>query len=145
MPPSDWIPSVGDHQTKISWAATGAASHSADADANAIHPPSLIAMLRRGPAQVEEQRLSLAHEYDVIVIGKISWVVIPPSVRSRILEHVARGSGLVYVTPHRLKEGYDNRTVVADARDESFGRLFEMGGGGALAGLAAVRSASEFK
>ena len=84
--------------------------------------------------RIVEQRLSLAHEYDVIVIGKISWVVMPPSVRSRILEHVARGSGLVYVTPHRLKEGYDNRTVVADARDESFGRLFEMGGGGALAG-----------
>ena len=84
--------------------------------------------------RIVKQRLSLAHEYDVIVIGKVSWVVIPSSVRTRILEHVARGSGLVYVTPHRLKEGYSNRTAVADGRDGSFERLFEAGDEGSLAG-----------
>lgn len=83
--------------------------------------------------RIVEQRLSLSRQYDVIVIGKVSWVVIPPSVRSRILEHVARGTGLVSLSPHRLKEGYQNRTSVAESPDVMFSRLFESGYGGVLA------------
>ena len=79
-----------------------------------------------------KERLSLENRYDVIVIGKVSWAVIPPAVRSRILEHVARGTGLVCVTPHRLNAGYSNRTVVAEGRDPLFERLFETGEGGPL-------------
>jgi len=75
--------------------------------------------------RVVQQRLSLSQSYDVIVIGKVSWEVMPGSVRERILEHAARGSGLVYVTPHRLKPGYNNRTNVATGQDAVFHRLFE--------------------
>ena len=82
--------------------------------------------------RIVEQRLSLSRQYDVIVIGKVSWVVIPPSVRSRILEHVARGSGLVSLSPHRLKPGYQNRTAVADSPDVNFSQLFETGQDGGL-------------
>ena len=82
--------------------------------------------------RIVEQRLSLSRQYDVIVIGKVSWVVIPPSVRTRILAHVDRGAGLVSLSPHRLKKGYQNRTSVAESPDAMFSRLFETGHGGVL-------------
>ena len=84
--------------------------------------------------RIASERLDLTHQYDVIVIGKVSWAVIPATLRKRILQHVARGCGLVYVTPHRLKEGYSNRTAVVGGRDKVFEQLFKTGDGGSLAG-----------
>ena len=84
--------------------------------------------------RIASERLDLDHQYDVIVIGKVSWAVIPAALRKRILQHVARGSGLVYVTPHRLKEGSNNRTAVTNGRDKVFEQLFKTGDGGSLAG-----------
>ena len=49
--------------------------------------------------QVATRRLNLAHQYDAIVIGKVSWEAIPEKFRNLILEHVKRGTGLTYVTP----------------------------------------------
>ena len=88
-------------------------------------------VLRGGPPRCQAQARQLTR---VIVIGKVSWAVIPATLRKRILQHVARGCGLVYVTPHRLKEGYNNRTAVVGGRDEVFEQLFKTGDGGSLAG-----------
>ena len=43
---------------------------------------------------IAASRLSLGNDYDAIVIGKISWEVLPDSVRTQILNHVAGGTGL---------------------------------------------------
>ena len=48
-----------------------------------------------------KKRLSLANEYDAIVLGGVSWAVLPESARDLLLQHVARGAGLVYVSPNR--------------------------------------------
>ena len=71
-----------------------------------------------------KQRLSLGHTYDAIVIAKVSWPVIPDYARELILEHVERGTGLVYVTPNRLQLGLDTRTEYAEP-DPQFQTLFE--------------------
>ncbi len=44
----------------------------------------------------------LEDKYDVIVIGKLEWSIIPPEYRARILEHVRQGTGLVYVNPPKI-------------------------------------------
>jgi len=53
--------------------------------------------------KIASRRLSLGHQYDAIVIGKVSWEAIPEKYRGLILEHVKRGTGLTYVSPHRQK------------------------------------------
>ena len=73
--------------------------------------------------ELSRQRLSLGHRYDAIVIGKVSWVVMPDYVRRLVLEHVERGAGLVYVSPNRLKRGRRSRQEVAEP-DPEFERLF---------------------
>jgi hypothetical protein len=75
---------------------------------------------------LSRRRLDLGHRYDVIVIAKVSWEVIPEHIRELILGHVARGAGLVYVSPNRLKSGW-NRTEPADNEDSHFTELFESG------------------
>ncbi|MBM81135.1 MAG: hypothetical protein CMJ78_11155 [Planctomycetaceae bacterium] len=70
------------------------------------------------------RRLSLGHRYDVIVIAKVSWLVIPEHIRELILAHVNRGTGLVYVTPNRMKQGW-NKTALAEDNDPEFTKLFE--------------------
>jgi hypothetical protein len=74
--------------------------------------------------KLARRRLGLAHHYDVIVIAKVSWQVIPPHIRELILAHVERGAGLVYVSPNRLKPGW-NRNEPADDEDATFNQLFE--------------------
>ncbi|MFP6763923.1 MAG: hypothetical protein VB858_09900, partial [Planctomycetaceae bacterium] len=76
--------------------------------------------------QLARQRLDPAHRYDVIVVAKVSWLVIPQHIRQLILSHVARGTGLVYVSPNRLQPGW-NRIDPADDEDAVFSRLFESG------------------
>ena len=53
--------------------------------------------------KIASRRLSLGHQYDAIVIGKVSWEAIPEKYRGLILEHVKRGTGLTYVSPHRQR------------------------------------------
>ena len=57
--------------------------------------------------EIASQRLNLLFRYDVIVIGKVSWEVIPKKYRTLILKHVERGTGLTYVSPNRLKHVTD--------------------------------------
>ena len=70
------------------------------------------------------RRLSLGHHYDVILIARISWQVIPPHIRELILTHVERGAGLVYGSPNWLKPGW-NRIEPAADEDATFYQLFE--------------------
>jgi len=74
--------------------------------------------------RIARKRLSLKEKYDVIVIGKISWTVMPAWVRAAILTHVQRGAGLVYVSPNRLQRGQRPTAEVA-GQDAEFTRLFE--------------------
>ncbi|MBI4027870.1 MAG: hypothetical protein HY360_22990 [Verrucomicrobia bacterium] len=75
-----------------------------------------------------QERLSLDQHYDCIVIGKVSWEVIPKRVRAMILDHVKRGAGLVYVSPSRaLSEntvGDITNPTQADGDDSEFNTLF---------------------
>ena len=73
--------------------------------------------------EITRQRLSLGHTYDAIVIGKVSWPVIPAAARELILKHVERGAGLVYVTPNRLQRGVYSQEFLTDV-DPEFDRLF---------------------
>jgi len=70
------------------------------------------------------ERLALKNRYDAIVIGKVSWEVIPRNLRELVLKHVARGAGLVYVSPNRFKEGTDSFQEV-DAADPQYTALFQ--------------------
>ena len=77
--------------------------------------------------EIVQKRLSLGHSYDAIVIGKLSWPVIPADVRELILKHVERGAGLVYVSPNRLKRGLDANSYMP-GEDPEFNRLFATDG-----------------
>ena len=81
--------------------------------------------------KLARRRLGLGHHYDVIVIAKVSWQVIPSHIRELILAHVQRGAGLVYVSPNRLKPGW-NRIEPADDEDATFNQLFEANADAAL-------------
>ena len=70
------------------------------------------------------ERLALGNRYDGIVLGKISWEVIPPDLRELILEHVGCGTGLVYVSPNRFKEGQGSFEEVA-GEDSRYAALFQ--------------------
>ena len=74
--------------------------------------------------KIARQRLSLGHTYDVIVIGKVSWAVMPGFVRDLILKHVERGTGLVYVSPNRRQKGGEEA-----GEDSQFKKLFETNDG----------------
>ena len=53
------------------------------------------------PPMVVHQALSqcLAKDYDVIVIGKLDWAMLPGEQRLQLLKKVSAGTGLVYVGP----------------------------------------------
>lgn len=74
--------------------------------------------------RLAEKRLNFSKHYDVIVIGKVSWEVIPDAFRKKILDHVSRGTGLVYVSPNRFKEGRGSFEEVADD-DPKYNGLFK--------------------
>ena len=44
-------------------------------------------------------REALQKDYDVIVIGKLNWAMLPGKQRLQLLEKVAAGTGLVYINP----------------------------------------------
>ena len=70
-------------------------------NATPLHGIAAEATLER----IARDRLGPERNYDVIVIGKISWEVIPDWVRKSILARVKDGAGLVYVSPNRLQRG----------------------------------------
>ena len=45
-------------------------------------------------------RERLAQDYDVIVVGKLSWQILAKEFRYKLLKKVHEGAGLVYVCPH---------------------------------------------
>ncbi len=55
--------------------------------------------------ELSRKRLDLSRRYDAIVIARVSWKVIPANVRELIAKHVARGTGLVYVSPNGFGAG----------------------------------------
>lgn len=77
------------------------------------------------------ERLSMANEYDGIVIGGISWLELPEFARDLILKHVERGEGLVYVSPNRIEltiyNGLDllSGGSLAKTEDPQFTALFQ--------------------
>lgn len=75
--------------------------------------------------ELAENRLSLANHYDVIVVAKVSWELLPPFAKDLLLKHVERGTGLVYLSPSRLKPGLDSREE-AGGEDETFTRLLRV-------------------
>lgn len=53
--------------------------------------------------KLANERLALSNKYDLIVIGSISWPLIPQKYRDLILAHVKRGAGLLYIDPNMTK------------------------------------------
>ena len=49
---------------------------------------------------IASKHLALTNHYDCITIGKLAWDTIPKTERALILQHVERGTGLVYVSPY---------------------------------------------
>ena len=52
--------------------------------------------------------------YDVIVIGKVSWKILPDKVRTWIRSEVSKGTGMIYVCPHdceEIQELFDERKI----------------------------------
>ena len=79
--------------------------------------------------KIADRRLNLAHPYDAIVIGKVSWEAIPEKYRALVLEHVKRGAGLTYVSPHRQKPDipsgeYAKQQGQETAADPQYEQLF---------------------
>lgn len=70
------------------------------------------------------ERLDLARRYDVIVIGKVSWEIIPPAFKDLILQHVRRGTALVYVSPNRCTSSWTGDTPEATTEDAQYDALF---------------------
>ena len=89
-------------------------------NATPLHGIAAEAALER----IARERLSSEKQYDVIVIGKISWEVIPDWVKKSILTRVENGAGLVYVSPNRLQRGL-RPTAEVEGEDAEFSRLFE--------------------
>jgi hypothetical protein len=56
------------------------------------------------PTRIALTLLHRPDKYDAIVIGKVDWSAIPEPVRQLVLDRVATGSGLVYVSPRGLDE-----------------------------------------
>ena len=74
------------------------------------------------PAVVHRHlRQCLAADYDVIVVGKLDWAMLPGQQRLQLLEKVAEGTGLVHVGPPA-----DNREleIVFGGREAPEGREF---------------------
>jgi len=49
-------------------------------------------------------RAKMAREYDVIIIGKVSWKMLPGEIRAWILKQTEKGAGLVYICPEDCAE-----------------------------------------
>jgi len=74
------------------------------------------------------ERLDLKKQYDAIVIGGISWKVIPTWVQALMLQHVERGTALVYVSPHRFQQlTWAGKMVEAPEADAQYEQLFQTG------------------
>ena len=53
--------------------------------------------------RLAKERLALTNQYDLIVLGCVSWPMLSNTFQNMILEHVKRGTGLLYVDPNMTK------------------------------------------
>ena len=69
--------------------------------------------------ELAQLRLSDSRQYQVIVVGKVMWNVLPATVRESILKKVTQGTGLVYVSPagedDALKAAFASRQKADEA------------------------------
>ena len=70
------------------------------------------------------ERLDPARRYDAIIIGKVSWEIIPEAFKDLILQHLRRGTALVYVSPNRCTPGWTGDTPEAATEDAQYDALF---------------------
>ncbi|HEY3417038.1 MAG TPA: hypothetical protein VGM23_09165, partial [Armatimonadota bacterium] len=71
------------------------------------------------------ERLALEKHYDAIVIGAVSWEVIPADIRALITQHIRRGTALIYVSPHRSLSSWNQETAEATTPDPQYEALFK--------------------
>jgi len=62
-------------------------------------------------------REALKKSYDVMVIGKLNWPLLPPRQRLQILEKVSEGTGLVYINPPQPHKELELVTAEASPTD----------------------------
>ncbi|HOL21884.1 MAG TPA: beta-galactosidase [bacterium] len=74
--------------------------------------------------KIVDERLDSSRKYDAIVIGKVSWEIMPEKVKGLILEHIRKGTALIYVSPHRATSGWRGITPQASAPDPQYEKLF---------------------
>jgi hypothetical protein len=73
------------------------------------------------PTRIALTLLNRPDKYDAIVIGKLEWSAIPEPVRQLILDRVATGCGLVYVSPRGLDERLEKLRIDKRLAAESSG------------------------
>lgn len=64
-------------------------------DAYMVVAPSVV-------KEVVKEKLN--QDYDVVIMGKVDWPMLPPEVRLAILKKVFKGTGLLYIDPPRDEE-----------------------------------------
>ncbi len=75
--------------------------------------------------KIVDERLDLSRKYDAIVIGKVSWEIMPAKVKELVLSRVRRGTALVYVSPHRATSGWRGGAAPqATTPDPQYDKLF---------------------
>lgn len=70
---------------------------------NQFHNPKMYLPIALEEIQ-EAFDQGLVKDYDVIIIGKVEWEILPHKYRFMILEKVKKGAGLVYICPPRQEE-----------------------------------------
>jgi len=76
-------------------------------------PPNLV-------YELLDRYLSEGKKYDVIILGKLNWEMLPSENRFELLKKVAGGTGLVYVNPPALGEELKAVFEKKPASDEGF-------------------------
>ena len=74
--------------------------------------------------RIARERLDLQKTYDAIIIGKVSWEVIPKEFRDLIMRHVQRGTALVYVSANRSGAGWNADNPEATTADPQYASMF---------------------
>lgn len=57
--------------------------------------------------------LSPAYRYDAIIIGKVKWSAIPPTIRQKIIEKVKAGTSIVFVTPWEVDDDLQKQMALS--------------------------------
>ncbi|HEY3418813.1 MAG TPA: alpha-amylase family protein [Armatimonadota bacterium] len=100
-------------------------------ETSALTPDETLPLLADLCTGATHGRLTLpggVKRYDVIVIGKVNWNMLPADVRSLVLQHLQLGTGVVYVSPGLVAAGSDPApfTLTTDETNQ-FTALFGTG------------------